>query len=53
MKLRFSQIYAILTAIALCYLAVTGYAAEAAHTQACSEQPGGASKPIAALQQTT
>lgn len=26
MKLRFSQIYAILTAIALCYLAVTGYA---------------------------
>jgi hypothetical protein len=28
MTLRFSQVYAVLTAIALCYLAVTGYTAE-------------------------
>lgn len=40
MKLRFSQIYAILTAIALCYLAVTGYAAEA-HTVTPTENVTG------------
>ena len=36
MTLRFSQFYAILTAIALCYLAVTGYTAELEPTDACA-----------------
>ena len=41
MKLRFSQVYAILTAIALCYLAVTGYAAEVTPGDAYGEPLGG------------
>lgn len=41
MKLRFSHIYAVLTAIALCYLAATGYAAEVTNGEAYKESPGG------------
>ena len=36
MTLRFSQVYAILTAIALCYLAVTGYTAEITPADSCA-----------------